>query len=208
MLAGLFAPVKALVRWHQHKLQSRPFLTNSLTSALLMTVGDRTAQHLEGHPAVSREAPSDDGPESLGSWSRTAILVSWSSLFSSPFWVHWYALLHHRLPNRQIVWVGLTAAIAPIFNAAFFTYATSLEFLVTSSDPLSARGRAGMLACVHSKLEARLWPAVYSSTMIWPAVNLVNFSYVPLHYRQLVAANVALGWNIYLSMAQAVREGQ
>ena len=193
--------LSALVRWHQHKLQSYPHLTNSLTSAVLMTVGDRTAQHLEG-----RRAEGDDAPESLGSWSRTAILVSWSSMFSSPFWVYWYALLHHKLPNRTFVWVGITAAIAPIFNAAFFTYCSSLEFLVMHSDPLSTRGRADMLDCVCAKLEARLPSTVYNSTLIWPMVNIVNFTFVPLHYRQLVSGNIALGWNVYLSMSQAMRE--
>ena len=40
---------------------------------------------------------------------------------------------------------------------------------------------------------------VLTNWMVWPAAQFVNFYFVPLSYRILVASGVALFWNIYLS---------
>ena len=49
------------------------------------------------------------------------------------------------------------------------------------------------------KLETTWWPALKANWMVWPAVQFVNFSFLPLQYRLFFANIVSIGWNSYLS---------
>jgi protein Mpv17 len=51
----------------------------------------------------------------------------------------------------------------------------------------------------QKRLERAFWPGMKATWMLWPAVQTVNFTLVPLQYRVLVANVVNLGWNCFLS---------
>lgn len=53
------------------------------------------------------------------------------------------------------------------------------------------------------KLRTSYVPVLQKNWMLWPAVQAVNFTYVPLHHRVLVVNVVSLGWNCYLSYANS-----
>jgi hypothetical protein len=46
----------------------------------------------------------------------------------------------------------------------------------------------------------QFWPMVFAGQKLWPAVSIVNFTLVPLHFRTLVGSVVGLFWGIYLSL--------
>lgn len=52
---------------------------------------------------------------------------------------------------------------------------------------------------ISDKLNSTYWMALTRNWMLWPWVQLVNFSFVPLNHRVLVVNVVSLGWNCYLS---------
>jgi hypothetical protein len=54
--------------------------------------------------------------------------------------------------------------------------------------------RAAMMIC-RTELPAIL----LTQYKVWPAVNWINFTYVPEPLRVLVSNLVALGWNVYLT---------
>lgn len=43
------------------------------------------------------------------------------------------------------------------------------------------------------KLQSTWWPALQKNWMLWPAVQAVNFKFVPLDHRVLVVNVVSLG---------------
>lgn len=49
------------------------------------------------------------------------------------------------------------------------------------------------------KLETTWWPALKANWMIWPAVQFINFTFLPLQYRLFFANVISIGWNSYLS---------
>jgi protein Mpv17 len=202
--------VLGALRWHRRQLQERPVLTNSLTSCVLMLIGDRLAQRLERKRAEeAAAAAAADGAagsasvapyDSRRSWTRTAILCSWSLCLSSPFWVKYYRWLAYRWPNRTMLWVAATAAVAVPFNTLFFTYGTLMEHVASHPAPMSAAGRADASSAVLAKLDARLVNTLTASTQLWPVVNWVMFTFVPLELRNLFSSCFALGWNCFMSL--------
>lgn len=54
---------------------------------------------------------------------------------------------------------------------------------------------AALLAVVYDRVPRIIWQA----WKLWPAVALVNFLFVPLHYRAVVAIFFGFGWNMFLT---------
>jgi protein Mpv17 len=52
---------------------------------------------------------------------------------------------------------------------------------------------------IDDRLSSTYFTAITRNWMVWPWVQIVNFSIVPLEHRVLVVNVVALGWNCYLS---------
>jgi len=205
----------AAVAWHRHQLVVRPYVTNSVTSAALMVVGDRAAQAIEGRADALAEAarrPPGSAPPppppplawpSRESLVRTGVLTLWAAAVSAPFWTLWYRVLDKRLPGRPLVWVGLTATLpAPAWNVAFFSGVTALEHLALVPDALSPARVQELGARVRGKLEAHFLPTVTRSACVWVPVNTFSFLYVPKELRTTFGSSVGLLWNVFLSLVQ------
>jgi protein Mpv17 len=54
-------------------------------------------------------------------------------------------------------------------------------------------------ASPKARLQSTYVEALKKNWLVWPAVQTLNFTYVPLHHRVLVVNIVSLGWNCYLS---------
>lgn len=50
------------------------------------------------------------------------------------------------------------------------------------------------------KLKKTWWEGYKANCMVWPAVQVANFSIVPLQHRVLVVNVISLGWNCFLSI--------
>jgi protein Mpv17 len=51
----------------------------------------------------------------------------------------------------------------------------------------------------REKLEKTYKSALQKNWMVWPFVQLGNFTMVPLEHRVMVVNVISLGWNCYLS---------
>jgi len=70
---------------------------------------------------------------------------------------------------------------APIANSLFYIYLAFIE-----GRPFEAK----------KNLTEQLWPTLVGSWKLWPAAQLINFSFVPFHLRSLFANFVAFIWNM------------
>lgn len=101
----------------------------------------------------------------------------------------WFGLLqrHVRLPGRPNAEIVARVAcdqgmFAPVMIGVFLSSMALLE----GSSPAD-------------KLASSYVPALSANYLIWPAVQLLNFKFVPLHHRVLTVNLVSIGWNSYLS---------
>jgi Mpv17 / PMP22 family len=53
------------------------------------------------------------------------------------------------------------------------------------------------------RLRSKYIEVIKTNWLVWPGVQAVNFTLVPLHHRVLVVNIVSLGWNCYLSWANS-----
>lgn len=56
---------------------------------------------------------------------------------------------------------------------------------------------------VKEKFQRAFVPAMLANWSVWPAAQFVNFKFVPLPLQALYVNVVSLGWNTYLSLANA-----
>lgn len=52
---------------------------------------------------------------------------------------------------------------------------------------------------VQDKLDKNYKSALTANWMVWPFVQAVNFTFVPLDHRVLFVNVISIGWNCYLS---------
>jgi protein Mpv17 len=91
------------------------------------------------------------------------------------------------------------AVFTPINLTLFLSTMSFLEAF-PASNPNAAEARTKTAETrVKERLDSTFMEALTKNLMIWPWVQLANFSVVPLHHRVLVVNVVALGWNCYLS---------
>ncbi|EFX03442.1 integral membrane protein mpv17 pmp22 family [Grosmannia clavigera kw1407] len=170
-----------MLHWYQSRLASHPVLTQSITTALLFATGDTTAQQvverrgLEGHDAA-----------------RTARMALYGGTVFGPAATTWYRFLQKRVvlstPRRtMLAQVACDQGLfAPVFISVFLSSMAVLE----GSSP-------------RENLDRNYHSALTANYAIWPAVQMINFSVVPLHHRVLFVNVVSIGWNSYLSYLNA-----
>uniref|UniRef100_A0A914ERX7 Mitochondrial inner membrane protein Mpv17 n=1 Tax=Acrobeloides nanus TaxID=290746 RepID=A0A914ERX7_9BILA len=110
-------------------------------------------------------------------------------VFMAPLQYNWIKLLN-RIRGSGFN-VGLKRMLvdqifgAPIFTSYFFVMMGLLEGLKLNKSISRAKNVVG--------------PVLLTNYKIWPIVQLVNLSLVPLHFRLVVLQTVALFWNMYIS---------
>ena len=79
------------------------------------------------------------------------------------------------------------AFFIPIFDALMFFGLSVLE------NPHN-QPEAGV-----EKVKLCLWPALRANYLVWPALQIINFRFVPLQYQVLFTTVGVFFWNIFLS---------
>lgn len=137
--------------------------------------------------------------------------TSFSSPLSQPAQHHHTDPLKNFLTQRiagvfgpvATTWLGFLARRVTFRNARVETAArVAADQLLFA--PVMIGVFLGSMATMEGKspskrLETTWWPALKANWVLWPAVQFVNFTFLPLQYRLLFANVISIGWNSYLS---------
>jgi protein Mpv17 len=133
----------------------------------------------------------EGGTPSTHDWSRTLRFSAVGFLFVGPVLGRWFARLDKIVGTRQTLTVGCKKMVVDQVCFAPIFFITLLPILSLSQ---------GVPVAEIPETVKKDYPSVlWANYKIWPAVQLLNFSLVPLHLRVNVANLVAVGWNSYLS---------
>ncbi|SMN18974.1 similar to Saccharomyces cerevisiae YLR251W SYM1 Protein required for ethanol metabolism [Maudiozyma saulgeensis] len=173
-------------------LNKYPYRTNALTTGALFGIGDIIAQEI---------FPKEKDLKKFD-MNRTIRATTYGTVIFSVIGDKWYKTLNRiSLPQlnntnskKKIITLLLRVSIDQILFAPFglILYYGSMSVM-----------NGGNLQNVRSKLNSQFWPTLYANWLVWPMVQLMNFSIVPVQYRLLCVNSIALLWNTFLSMRNA-----
>lgn len=157
---------------------NHPIITNMVIAGLLMALGDYIAQVLEARTKVKPKQAD-----------RTLRLAMTNAFVLAPMSIAWYSFLDSlELPLLfavaldQCIWGAIT-------NTTFFTVTKILE------------GHSLMVSLENARINVP--KTLRTAFLIWPFVQIINLSLVPLEYRLVVMNIVNIPWSAYLSLQAA-----
>ncbi|XP_059634965.1 uncharacterized protein LOC132277202 isoform X2 [Cornus florida] len=173
-------------KWYQNCLSVHPVKTQVISSGFLWGVGDIVAQSITHSTAKKHLQISDAGEEFKINWKRVAITSMFGFGFVGPAGHFWYQGLDRlirfrlQLQPKSVRFVATKVALdglifGPFDLLVFFTY---MGF--------SAGKNA---AQVKEDVKRDFLPALILEGGVWPAVQVLNFRYVPVKY-QLLYVNI------------------
>uniref|UniRef100_A0A2P2I5S7 Mitochondrial inner membrane protein Mpv17 n=1 Tax=Hirondellea gigas TaxID=1518452 RepID=A0A2P2I5S7_9CRUS len=171
--------MSALLRAYSSALRRFPTTVQSIQAGSLMAVGDMTSQMLIERRSLQQYE-----------WQRSARFFTLGTVLVGPALRVWYGVL-----DRKFGSLGRAAALKKVFfDQAFFAPSFLVVFL----------GSLGLMQGktaneVQKQIKKDYIDIVIAGWMVWPAVQVCNFSFVPLHHQVLVVQTFALFWNTYLA---------
>lgn len=178
---------RRLVNVYAQQLQATPFRTQIVTSAVLWGLGDVVAQRVS----------VDDVPPY--NHTRTLYNAMYGGLFNGTVGHVWYqkldavasAMLMHR--SRRVFLATKVAAdsllFGPVHVVAYFMTLSLVE-------------HGGVWSVAVEKTKKEFFKTFAVELAVWPAVQTVNFAYVPVQYQLLVVNCVTVLDAAFMSWMQ------
>eukprot|EP00871_Galdieria_phlegrea_P002843 jgi/Galph1/355/GphlegSOOS_G5062.1 len=160
-------------------LREQPLLTKTLTTSIINTLSDIIAQIIEQH----------HNKKFLWNWRRTFALGFWGLIFMGPFFHSWYAILERVVPSGR--WAFLKKILLDqTFAAAFF----NLTFFMGTGILEGFRWTE-----IRERIRQKFWQTMVANWRVWPFVQCITFTLIPLQFRVLWVNMVTILWIIYFS---------
>jgi len=166
-----------------------PLRTKILTSACFAGLGDYFCQTLI-------EGRSSKNPQKPYNYRRTLLMTSMSICYGTPILHYWYnavfTIADKLVKNKKYLPLVATALDEMIFSPPYYAgWLFTVEFMDKHDNE----------KCVQNVKE-KWWSAVVADWKLWPLATLVNFTFVPHHYRILFVNFVGVFWGVYMSWLQ------
>ncbi|KAM7349661.1 mitochondrial inner membrane protein MPV17 [Cochliomyia hominivorax] len=158
-----------------------PYLAEGSRAAGIMATGDMLAQTL----VEKKDFKEID-------YVRTIKYGSLGLLYVGPALKYWYALLDRKISTNQgrlqrTVKKMLVdqAVMAPALNLSI----TALVGLINEENSNT----------IKERIKVQYPDIMKNNYMLWPAVQMINFSFIPLKYQVVFVQLVAVIWNCFIS---------
>ncbi|KAF7310721.1 hypothetical protein HMN09_00615100 [Mycena chlorophos] len=175
-----------LARHFTSNLNSHPNSTLALTGGCLNSLGDIVAQ-------------AGQNPTHEWDPARTARFFIFGASIS-PVLGRWNAFLERRFPFRGAV---SKTIFKRVFCDQLIMAPIGLFAFIGSMGVLEGRSRPQ----IAQKYKDMFVPTLQTNYAVWPALQTINFAFVPLAWRVPFNQTAGIFWNGYLSMVNA-REQQ
>ncbi|XP_045104110.1 protein Mpv17-like isoform X1 [Portunus trituberculatus] len=169
----------SILRAYSNLLSKFPTTMQCLQAGTLMGVGDASSQFFV-------EGKSFDEYE----WRRTARFFAIGTFFVGPVLTKWYGLLDCKFGSgKGISAVKKVASDQLIFAPSFLGAFLSVLGITQGHS----------VAQIQQEIKTNYKDIILTNWSVWPAVQIINFSFVSLHHQVLVVQTFAVFWNTYLA---------
>ncbi|XP_057668341.1 protein Mpv17-like [Diorhabda carinulata] len=171
--------LKKFMNLYSRLLKNNLILVQSIQSGVFCGTGDVIAQVIAEKKSFSEIDVR-----------RTGCFILLGSGYVGPILSIWYKFLSRKLGDKgKFVVLKKVAAdqllFAPPFQIGLITVINSLQ------------GRD--FDFIKNQIRQKYTDILLTGYKLWPAVQIINFYFVPLSYQVLVVQSVALFWNAYIS---------
>lgn len=168
-----------MIRAFQSCLQKRPLLTQVVVTGAICGAGDGCCQIV----FEKRNTKTYD-------LVRTGRFFVLGALFITPVLNRWFRVLERRVNGHPKLVPLKRMMIDQFMFSPFFNALILFNLRMLEGDGVKESYR-------RMKED---WSTIYiNSLKVWPAVQLINFYFIPLNMRVIVVQLVAFFWNTYLS---------
>lgn len=184
-------------------IHTHPLITKCATSAMIVPLGDLSAQAIETYKAKQTGAKGNDEEEDLGiDWKRVLRFLIFGATLQ-PIWNHYYfQWFDHLIPPpsdpislTNVLKVALDQGIqAPIFTVVIFAYLDLLE--------------GKNLEETKAQIKRDFWPCITTNWWVWIPITCANYALVPPDLRVLFVNVAFLGWCVFLSLLVNKKDGE
>ncbi|KAG1053030.1 hypothetical protein G6F46_005477 [Rhizopus delemar] len=201
--------IRALNAFYNKSYSKRPILTLCVTNGILGAISDTLAQSISFYehskldpylPEKIRKHEDLWPPAPRWDFARTFRFAAYNFCVA-PFGGKWYMFLDRYFPMPASV---ATAALARQANQM------AIKRMVTDQALFAPTGlvlfftvmglaETGNWEGVREKFRDAYLPALIANYKVWPAVQFINFKFMPLQYRLPFVSSLGILWNAYLS---------
>lgn len=160
-------------------LKNNLILVQSVQAGILCGTGDVIAQVVTEKKSASEI-----------DINRTGCFVVLGAGFIGPTITIWYKFLSRTLGDK-----GKSVALKKVAVDQLLFVPPFQIALITVINSLQGRD----FEFIKDQLRQKYTDILIAGYKLWPAVQIVNFYFVPLSYQVLVVQSVALFWNAYIS---------
>ena len=175
---------------YQRLFETRPWATLAVTNGALTLLADGLAQSFdrrsEGKPIVSEWDVARSGRFLAFGTAMAPLLAEWNHFIEHSFRI--------KSPSGKMLWGGLMRRVL-VDQLAFAPF--GLALFVGSMGVMEGRRS---LSALEDKFRDVYGPALLANWKIWPALQMLNFSIMPLRFRVPFSATCGIAWTLYLSL--------